>query len=135
MAERRIELYADGVLREARTLVLDPQRRTDVSIDDIDELTDPANVIEVRLAAKDETSSIAADPLAVDDRAWAIVPPTELRTILRCRRGDQYRRPRVLRPKPSSTAWRPTIGRPSPTGDHHLRGYLPAECPTRRCSP
>ncbi|OGO58367.1 MAG: hypothetical protein A2V85_12995 [Chloroflexi bacterium RBG_16_72_14] len=90
MAERRIELYADGQLREARTLVLDPQRRTDVSIDDIDEPTNPATVIEVRLAARDAASTVAADALAVDDRAWAIVPPARLRTVLLVSDGDPY---------------------------------------------
>ena len=90
MAERRIELYADGTLREARTLVLDPQRRTDVSIDDIDELTNPATVIEVRLAAKDAASTVAADALAVDDRAWAIVPPSAPRQILLAGEPDPY---------------------------------------------
>jgi hypothetical protein len=90
MAERRIELYADGQLREARTLILDPQRRTDVSIDDIDEVTNPATVVEVRLAAADESSTVAADPLAVDDRAWAIVPPSEPRQVLLAGDPDPY---------------------------------------------
>jgi von Willebrand factor type A domain/Aerotolerance regulator N-terminal len=90
MAERRIEVYADGQLREARTLVLDPQRRTDVSIDDIDDAEHPASVVEVRLAAADQSSTVAADALAVDDRAWAIVPPTRLRTVLLVGNGDPY---------------------------------------------
>ena len=90
MAERRVQLYADGVLRDSRVLVLDPQRQTDISIDDIDDPDHPASVIEVRLVAKDEASPAAADPLAVDDRAWAIVPPTELRTILLVSDGDPY---------------------------------------------
>jgi Ca-activated chloride channel family protein len=90
MVDRRIELYADGRLREARTLTLDPQRRTDVSIDDIDDPDHPASVIEVRLTGKDETSSVAADALAVDDRAWAIVPPAGLRTVLLVSDGDPY---------------------------------------------
>ncbi len=90
MVERRIELYADGQLREARTIKLDPQRRTDVSIDDIDDPDHPASVVEVRLTAKDESSTVAADALAVDDRAWAIVPPARLRTILLVSPGDPY---------------------------------------------
>ena len=56
MAERRVQLYADGVLRDSRVLVLDPQRQTDISIDDIDDPDHPASVIEVRLVAKDETT-------------------------------------------------------------------------------
>ena len=89
-AERRIQLYADGVLRDSRTLLLDPQRKTDISIDDIDDPDHPASVIEVRLVARDETSTAAPDPLAVDDRAWAIVPPARLRTVLLVGDGDPY---------------------------------------------
>jgi hypothetical protein len=90
MAERRLEVYADGVLREARTLILDPQRRTDVTIDDIDDPDQPAAVVEVRLAGKDAGSDAAADPLAVDDRAWAIVPPARPRQILLAGEPDPY---------------------------------------------
>ncbi len=89
-AERRVQLYADGVLRDSRSLLLDPQRKTDISIDDIDDPDHPASVIEVRLLAKDETSTAAPDPLAVDDRAWAIVPPARLRTVLLVGEGDPY---------------------------------------------
>ena len=70
-----LELYADGQLRDSRTLRLDPQRRTDVSIDDIDDPDHPASVIEVRLAAKDEAPARSRTRSGVDDRAWAIVPP------------------------------------------------------------
>ena len=90
MAERRLEVYADGQLREARTLVLDPQRRTDVSIDDIDDPDHPAAVVEVRLTSADEQAKGDPDSLAVDDRAWAIVPPARLRTILLVGAGDPY---------------------------------------------
>jgi von Willebrand factor type A domain/Aerotolerance regulator N-terminal len=90
MAQRRIELYADGQLREARTLTLDPQRRTDVSIDDIDDPLHPASVIEVRLTAADETSTAAPDALAVDDRAWAVVPPAHPRQVLLAGEPDPY---------------------------------------------
>ena len=96
MAVRRVELYADGVLREARTLQLDPQRRTDVSIDDIDDPAHPASVIEVRLTTPDPTAgspattSSSPDALAVDDRAWAIVPPAQLRRVLLVGAGDPY---------------------------------------------
>ncbi len=40
--------------------------------------------------AKDETSTAAPDPLTVDDRAWAIVPPARLRTVLLVGEGDPY---------------------------------------------
>ena len=49
LVERQVQLFADGQLRDSRTLHLDPQRRTDVSIDDIDDPQHPASVIEVRL--------------------------------------------------------------------------------------
>jgi hypothetical protein len=58
-----VQLYADGVLRDSRVLVLDPQRKTDISIDDIDDPDHPASVVEVRLLARDETDSAA--------RRWA----------------------------------------------------------------
>ena len=83
-------LYADDRLLEARDAHLDPQRRTDVVIDDIDDPDRPASVVEVRLAAADEASTVAADLLAVDDRAWAIVPPAALRTVLLVGDGDPY---------------------------------------------
>jgi Ca-activated chloride channel homolog len=87
---RRIEVYADGDLREARTVTLEPQVRTDVAIDDIDDPDVPAKVVEVRLANADEAVTTAADPLALDDRAWAIIPPAQLRTILLVSDGDPY---------------------------------------------
>jgi Ca-activated chloride channel family protein len=89
-AERRIQLYADGVLRDSRALALDPQRKTDIVIDDVDDPDKPASVIEVRLVAKDETATGAPDPLALDDRAWAIVPPEGIRTVLLVSKGDPY---------------------------------------------
>jgi hypothetical protein len=95
MATRRIELYADGVLREARTLSLDPQRRTDISIDDIDSLANPASVVEVRLttpepAALPSGATVSADDLATDDVAWAVVPAAGLHRILLVGEGDPY---------------------------------------------
>ena len=98
MATRRIELYADGELREARTLTLDPQRRTDVSIDDVDDPLHPASVVEVRLTATEPVAAAsggapaaaAADYLTVDDHAWAVVPPSALRRVLLVGEGDPY---------------------------------------------
>ena len=40
--------------------------------------------------AKDEATTAAPDPLGVDDRAWAIVPPARLRTVLLVSEGDPY---------------------------------------------
>jgi Ca-activated chloride channel homolog len=93
MASRRVELYADGVLRDSRKLDLDPQRKTDISIDDIDDPDHPASVVEVRLVAGDGGQGDGAgapDPLAVDDRAWAIIPPAGLRRVLLVGEGDPY---------------------------------------------
>lgn len=85
-ASRRIEFYADDVLIEAQEPVdLRPQTRTEVLVDDIPV---GASVIEVRLAAV--TGTVANDHLAVDDRAWAIVPPEHVREILIVGEGDPY---------------------------------------------
>jgi Ca-activated chloride channel family protein len=136
MAQRRIEVYADGQLREARTLVLDPQRRTDVSIDDIDDAQHPASVVEVRLAAADQTSSVAADALAVDDRAWAIVPPTRLRTVLLVGNGDPYLET-ALSYLPDTELYGVTPDRYGPATKPELfdliifERYLPAELPAK----
>ncbi len=136
MAERRIELYADGQLREARTVVLDPQRRTDVSIEDIDDAAHPATVVEVRLAAKDQASTVAADALTVDDRAWAIVPPTHLRTVLLVGAGDPYLET-ALSYLPDTELYGVTPDRYGPGTKPELfdlvifEGYLPAELPAR----
>jgi hypothetical protein len=89
-AERRLVLYGDGEPLEARDLFLDPQARTDVSIDDIPR---DVGVVEVRLAAKNgtgEATAAAPDQLALDDRAWAIVPPDRLTRILLVSEGDPY---------------------------------------------
>ncbi|HLA15900.1 MAG TPA: VWA domain-containing protein [Candidatus Limnocylindrales bacterium] len=89
-AERRIVLYGDGEPIEARDLFLDPQTRTDLSIDDIPR---DVSVVEVRLAAKNGTGEAATDDpdeLALDDRAWAIVPPDRLTRILLVSEGDPY---------------------------------------------
>ncbi len=136
MVDRRIELYADGRLRESRTLTLDPQRRTDVSIDDIDDPDNPATVIEVRLTAKDETSSVAADPLAVDDRAWAIVPPARLRTVLLVSDGDPYLET-ALSYLPDTELYGVTPAKYGAATKPELfdlvifEGYLPAELPDK----
>jgi hypothetical protein len=90
LVERQVQLYADGQLRDSRTLRLDPQRRTDVSIDDIDDPDHPASVVEVRLVGADGEPTTAADGLAVDDRAWAVVPPKQERQILLAGEPDPY---------------------------------------------
>ena len=85
-AQRRLELYADDILIEARDLAtLDPQTRTEVIVDDVPR---GASVIEVRLTAI--TGVTPTDVLALDDRAWAIVPPDRLRKVLLVGDGDPY---------------------------------------------
>jgi hypothetical protein len=83
-SQRRLQLYGDGVLLEARDIILDPQTRSEAIIDDIPV---DVRVVEVRLDAEAEG---AADALALDDRAWAVVPPDRLRRILLVSDGDPY---------------------------------------------
>ena len=86
-AQRRIELRGDGGLIEARDVALDPQARADVVIDDV-----PADVgtLEVRLVGSDPAVTAAPDDLAIDDRAWAVVPPDQRRLVLLVGEGDPY---------------------------------------------
>jgi hypothetical protein len=78
-ATERVELWGDGRLLEARDLFLDPVSRADVGIDDVPL---DVHVVEVRLAGKDQ--------LALDDRAWAVVPPDRRLRILLVSEGDPY---------------------------------------------
>ncbi|HXG26385.1 MAG TPA: VWA domain-containing protein, partial [Candidatus Binatia bacterium] len=85
-AQRQLQLYADDVLIEARDLtLLEPQTRTEVVVDDI---PGEASVIEVRLTRGEDGTG--GDHLALDDRAWAIVPPHRVREILIVGEGDPY---------------------------------------------
>jgi Ca-activated chloride channel homolog len=93
-ASRRIELWGDGVLLEARDIFLEPQARTEVIVDDVPR---DVGVVEVRLTSNAGATSTDAAPaaatsdaLALDDRAWAIVPPDRLRRILLVSDGDPY---------------------------------------------
>jgi Ca-activated chloride channel homolog len=86
-AGRRVEVWGDGSLIEVRDLLLDPQARSDVVIDDV-----PRDVgtIEVRLVGPDPAVIGAPDQLAVDDRAWAVIPPDRPRLVLVVGPGDPY---------------------------------------------
>jgi Ca-activated chloride channel family protein len=86
-ASRRLEVWSGDRLLEVRDVILDAQARTDIVIDDV-----PGDVgsIEVRLANADSEAVAAPDQLAVDDRAWAIIPPTKTREILVVGEGDPY---------------------------------------------
>jgi Ca-activated chloride channel family protein len=88
--KRRIEVYGDGNLLEARDVNLDPQARADIVVDDITQQnTRHIDVVEVRLVP-DEDGAAGDDRLALDDRAWAIVPSDQLRQVLIVGEGDPY---------------------------------------------
>lgn len=87
---RRLELLADGTVFTARDLALDGLTRHDVVID---ELPAEARVVEARLtrpAGSDATP--ARDHLALDDRAWAIVPDQRIRNVLLIGEGSLFLR-------------------------------------------
>ncbi len=88
-ASRRLELWGDGRLLEARDVMIDPLQRADAIIDDVDL---GVAVVEVRLVGGDGSSDPAKPPdqLAADDRAWAVVPPDRQREILLVGEGDPY---------------------------------------------
>ena len=86
-AQRRIEVWGDGNLLEARDISIDAQARSDVVIDDI---PNEIRALEIRLVGQDPTSSVAPDHLAIDDRAWAVIPPDRTRLILVVGEGDPY---------------------------------------------
>jgi hypothetical protein len=86
-AQRRLELWGDGLLLESRDVDIDAQQRADVIIDDVD---GDVEVVEVRLVARDPADTAPPDLLAADDRAWAIVPPDRDREILLVGDGDPF---------------------------------------------
>ena len=86
-AQRRLEVWGDGQLLEARDLQLDAQARSDVVIDDV---PDDVRTLEVRLVAPGAVAVAAPDQLAIDDRAWAVIPPDRKRLILVVGKGDPY---------------------------------------------
>ncbi len=86
-ASRRIELWGDDRLLEVRDVQLDAQARSDVIIDD---LPRRIRTVEVRLVGADPAVTTAPDQLAVDDRAWAVIPPDRTRLILVVGEGDPY---------------------------------------------
>ena len=86
-ASRRLEVWGDGSLLEVRDLQLDAQARSDVVIDDV-----PRGVgtLELRLVGRDPAVTTAPDQLAVDDHAWAVIPPDRTRLVLVVGSGDPY---------------------------------------------
>ena len=129
-AQRRLELYADDILIEARDLTtLEPQTRTEVIVDDVPR---DASVIEVRLTAI--TAGGETDALAFDDRAWAIVPPDRLRRVLLVSEGDPYLET-ALSYLPSTELYGVTPAKYGPDTHPELfdliifEGFLPATLP------
>jgi Ca-activated chloride channel homolog len=84
---RRLELWGDGSLLEVRDVPLEAQARANVIVDDIDRRV---RTLEVRLVGSDPAVVTAPDQLAVDDRAWAVIPPDRTRLILVVGAGDPY---------------------------------------------
>ena len=137
-AQRRVELWGDGILLEARDLFLDAQSRADVSIDDVPR---EVGVVEVRLVAGGGAVSgggsgpaMAPDRLAADDRAWAIVPPDRLRRVLLVSDGDPYLQT-ALAYLPSSELYAVTPAEYGPATHPELfdlvifEGTMPADLP------
>jgi hypothetical protein len=87
---RRLELLADGTVFTARDLALDGLTRHDVVID---ELPPEARVVEARLTTAADAQGMAPmDHLALDDRAWAIVPDQRVRNVLLIGDGSLFLR-------------------------------------------
>ena len=76
---RRLEIYADGALVDARDLAIPAEQRSEAIIGSV---PPAAQVVEARLAGD--------DALAVDDRAFAIVPSAELVRTLLVSPGNAY---------------------------------------------
>ena len=111
-AQRRIELWGDGNLLEARDVTIDAQQRADVIIDNVGDPAHPVNVVEVRLVARQAPTDPATPPdqLATDDRAWAIIPPDRRRAVLLVGAGDPYLET-ALSYLPNSDLWGVTADR------------------------
>ena len=86
-ANRRVELWGDDRLLEVRDVALEAQARADVIVDD---LPRDVRTVEVRLVGSDPAVVTAPDHLAVDDKAWAVIPADRTRLILVVGEGDPY---------------------------------------------
>ena len=86
---RRLQILADETPVTARDLLLEPLTRADVVID---ALPAGARVVEARLTAPSpgDLTSGPRDYLALDDAAWAVVPPDRLRKVLLVGPGNVY---------------------------------------------
>ncbi|MFN8620173.1 MAG: VWA domain-containing protein [Chloroflexota bacterium] len=88
IANRRLQILADGSPVTARDLALEPLVRTQVIIDD---LPPGIRTVEARLAPPEPgTDPGPPDLLPIDDAAWAVVPDDRLRRILLVGPGNVY---------------------------------------------
>src|ERR687898_1148972 len=87
VASRRLELWGDERLIEVRDVRLEAQAHADIIVDD---LPRDVRTVEVRLVGADAAVTTQPDQLAVDDRAWAVIPPDRTRLILIVGEGDPY---------------------------------------------
>jgi Ca-activated chloride channel homolog len=78
-ASRRLEIYADGALVDARDLSVPAGQRSEALVSTVPAA---AQLVEARLAG--------ADQLAVDDRAFALVPQTGAVRALLVSEGNSY---------------------------------------------
>ena len=129
-AQRQLQLYADDILIDVKDLTaLEPQTRTEVIVDDVPR---SASVIEVRLV--DPKGEAGGDSLALDDRAWAVLPPDRLRRILLVGEGDPYLET-ALSFLPSTELYGVTPDKYGPATHPELfdliifEGFLPPELP------
>jgi len=76
---RRLEIYADGVLVDARDMAIPAEQRSEALISTVPQA---AHVVEARLAGE--------DALAVDDRAFALVPQAGAVRALLVSAGNAY---------------------------------------------
>jgi hypothetical protein len=78
-ASRRLEIYADGALVDARELAIPAGQRAEALVTTVPA---SARTVEARLAG--------ADALATDDRAFAVVPAEEVTRALLVGEGNAY---------------------------------------------
>ena len=78
-ATRRLEVYADGALVDARDLTIPPRQRSEALVGTV---PGAARVVEARLAG--------TDALITDDRAFAVVPVDEATRTLLVGDGNAY---------------------------------------------
>jgi Ca-activated chloride channel homolog len=91
VVSRRLQILADGTPVSARDLELASLSRSDVVIDD---LPPGARIVEAQLGTAQDASGqpipSTLDKLAVDDRAWAVVPDDRIRRVLLVGPGNVY---------------------------------------------